>query len=164
MLNQKESIFQAVTSVLEESGQTVTDGQAVELTQNQKKTVIAMIAQSFHSGDTEMKESAREKYDTVEKLESKYVPGLLNNWLRKDTRLNGGVKYQAKNPGSRQGSSDPVIRELKKLLANVDDEQKEAVQAEIDKRLGELKELQAEKRKQSIDASKLPEHLRHLAS
>jgi hypothetical protein len=162
-MSQKEAIFQAVTSVLEENNQKIQDGVAVELTKDQKSLVVNMVAQSFHSGDTEMKESAREKYNTVELLESKYVPGLLNNWLRKDTRLNGGTKYETKNPGSRKGSSDPVIRELKKLLANVDDDQKAAVQEEIDKRLAELSKLQAEKRKQSIDASKLPEHLRHLA-
>jgi len=36
-----------------------------------------------------------------------YCSGLQSNWLRKDTRLNGGVKYVAKNPGSRAGSTDP---------------------------------------------------------
>ena len=108
----------------------------------------------------EFSESAQAKYDTEAKIKT-YTNGLVSNWLRKDTRLNGGVKHQIKNPGSRAGSGDEVIKNLKRLASTLSNpEQLAAVQAEIDKRLAQLK---AEKAKNvEIDMSLIPVDLQHL--
>lgn len=87
----------------------------------------------------------------------KYIPGLVNNWVRKDTRLNGGTKYVPLNPGSRTGTGDKKLKNLKLLLAEVPDDVKPTVQAEINKRLEELKPAP-----QVIDAELIPESLRYL--
>ncbi|MHA2066367.1 MAG: hypothetical protein ACXABY_18505 [Candidatus Thorarchaeota archaeon] len=156
-MNQREGVFNAICSVL---GQTSFD-EAVSLTGDQKKQVYEIVANGLHSGEIGLSESGREKYNTEEKLRTKYVPGLVNNWLRKDPALNGGVKYQAKNPGSRAGSGDKVVRELKKLRSTLtDDKMIDKVNVEIDKRMAEI---QAEKAKSiEIDISVLPEHLQEL--
>src|ERR1017187_7779629 len=58
-----------------------------------------------------------------------YVSGLQSNWLRKDKRLNGGVKYTAKNPGSRAGSTDPAIKAMRLLLdSQTDSAKREEIQ------------------------------------
>ena len=161
-IKQKDSVFAAVTTVLEESGQEING--AVTLTKDQRSQVVSMVASSLMSGETEFSSEASAKYDTLDKVKS-YTVGLVNNWLRKDTRLNGGSKYQPKNPGSRQGSSDPVIKELKKLLSTLTEEdQREAVQNEINTRQAELQASRQAAKKVSINSDLLPEHLRNLAS
>ena len=85
------------------------------------------------------------------------MPGLVNNWLRKDGRLNGGVKYTAKNPGSRSGSGDEAIRAMKTLLSvTTDASAKLEIQAAIEARQAELKP------KVEVNVAALPESLRHL--
>ena len=102
------------------------------------------------------------KYNT-EELFTDYIRGLVDNWLRKDVRLNGGQPYVTKNPGSRAGGSDDVVKTLKALLTTVTDiEQKAAVQSEIDARVAQLKA--AKTKPINIDASKIPAHLQHLLS
>ena len=160
MLKQKESVFQAVTSVLEEAGHSV-DGQ-VQLTKDQRSEVVTLVTSSIVSGDTEFSDAAKAKYDTEEKTRS-YVVGLVNNWIRKDKRLNGGLSYKPANPGSRAGSQDPVIKELRKLMSTLTEEdQKTAVQAEIDTRLESIKAEKQAAKKETINVNNIPEHLRAL--
>jgi hypothetical protein len=111
----------------------------------------------FLDGEIEMTDAARAKYHSHELMVG-YCKGLLNNWLRKDLRLNGGEPYKAKNPGSRQGSGDAVIRELKKLKMRVGDnaEAIAKVNTAIATRQAELaKPIE-------IDEKHIPEGLRHL--
>ena len=90
-----------------------------------------------------------------------YVSGLQSNWLRKDKELNGGVKYTAKNPGSRAGSTDPAIKAMRLLLDSQTDATKRTeIQGYIDARLAEIKPVKSVE----IDVSALPEALRHLVS
>jgi hypothetical protein len=87
------------------------------------------------------------------------VSGLQSNWLRKDKRLNGGVKYQAQNPGSRVGSTDPQVKALRALIKTQSDEIKIAeIQSFIDKRLAEIKPNKSV----TIDVNALPAELQHL--
>lgn len=149
MMNQKQAVYTAVLSVLGEvSGRVNPDRET-------RKLIEAEVVTLFKSGEV--------AYDggvpSDEKL-SKYVPGLVNNWLRKDTRLNGGSKYQAKNPGIRAGSGDETMKAMKTLLAITSDpEAKAKIQVEIDKRAADI----AKAKQPTVDASKLPESLRHLA-
>lgn len=153
-MKQRESVFNAVVSVIGEvSGK-------VELSKEQRSQVIEMVTESIISGETDFSAEAREKHDTREKVKT-YVNGLVSNWLRKDVRLNGGEKYEAKNPGSRAGRGDEMLRNLKALQSTLTDSaQKEVVQAEIDKRIAELQATKV--KKVEIDITKIPEELRHL--
>lgn len=144
-ITQGEAVFQAVKEVMGN-----VDGK-YEPTKEQLRQIEATVLAMFTSGLT-----VHSKNPTPDQLK-KYVPGLVNNWLRKDKRLNGGVQYVAKNPGSRLGSQDESIKAMRLLQRTVDtDEAKAAIQVEIDKRLAELKPTP------TVDITKLPESLRHL--
>ena len=148
-MNQKTGVFMAICAVL---GTDKFTG-PVKLESGQKEEVFKKLQQQFEAGEIEFAGEDR----TPEKLK-KYIPGLVNNWLRKDERLNGGGKYQPKNPGSRTGSGDETIKNMKLLLQNVDDpEAKRTIQEEIEKRKAELKP------RQEINVDALPEHLRKYA-
>jgi hypothetical protein len=143
-MNQREAVFQAVTAVVGHI-----DG-PVEPTREQRAQVNAILVEGFKSGTIEL---GREYSESELKA---YVSGLQSNWLRKDPRLNGGVKYQAKNPGSRAGSGDPQLKALRALRSTLTDP---AEIAEVD---GYIATRQAELAKHNaptIDLSALPPEL-----
>ena len=157
---QKESCYAAVKSFLEEKGIPHDDGQEVVLDKDDRKTGMEMIAVAAMNGEMQFKDNSRVKYDTIEKMRT-YVNGLLSNWLRKDTRLNGGNKYATKNPGSRAGQGDEVIKNLKALKTTLTEaEHIAAVDAEIQKRFEEIRS--AKTKQVQIDVTKLPESVRNL--
>lgn len=162
MSSQKQSVFDAVVAFCEENGIHFDEGMKFEPTKDQRATIVEMVARAMESGAVNLKPAARAKYDTFEKLKG-YCNGLVSNWLRKDTRLNGGVDYKIQNPGSRAGSGDQIIKELRKLKSTLtQDEEKAAVEAEIQKRLAAL---QAEKTKKvEINSELIPAELRHLVN
>ena len=156
--NQKEGVFNAVCAVTEQES---FDG-AVTLTKEQRASVISIVTEGLVSGDIDMTAAAREKHNDEAKMRT-YTNGLVSNWLKKDLRLNGNEPHKPKNPGSRAGSSDAVIKNLKALKSTLSNpEQIAAVDAEIDKRLATLK---AEKTKTvEIDINLIPEDLRDLVN
>jgi hypothetical protein len=84
---------------------------------------------------------------------------LVSNWQRKDTRLNGGDKYETKNPGSRTGSQDEQVKAMRNLLkTQTDPAIKAQIQKAIEERLAEIKP----ESKVEINVEALPEHFRHL--
>lgn len=117
-LNQRESVFTATVNVLNDHSVAFDEGQnvAAVMTKDIRKEIIAVVTSSIRAGETDLSTEAATKYDTEEKLRN-YVSGLVNNWHRKDPRLNGNTKYTAKNPGSRTGSADEQIKALKALRA-----------------------------------------------
>ena len=151
MMNQGEAVFQAVKRHAE-----VVPGTAVKLSDEQKKKVYEELIHGFMNGDIRYKLKDGEKLE--ESIIRKYVPGLVNNWVRKDKRLNGDVKYEAKNPGSRTGNGDEKLKNMKALLDVVKDPAaKKEIQQAIDDRKAELQP------KKEINLSALPEHLRQYA-
>jgi len=160
--SQKESVFAGVSAFLVENGREheLDAGQAISLTKDERRTVIEMIAMAALNGEMEMKDAAKAKYSTIETMRG-YCNGLLSNWLRKDTRLNGDTPYVTKNPGSRAGQGDDTIKNLKALKATLTEpEHLAAVDVEIQKRFEELRT--AKSKQVSIDVSKLPESVRNL--
>lgn len=143
-LNQRESVYQATMNVLADTGINFDDGQtptAAELvTKDMRKSILSIVTESIRSGETEFSAEATAKHDTVEKVRS-YVSGLVNNWFRKDKRLNGSVKYEAKNPGSRAGAGDEQLKALKALRATKTDDQEAltVIDAAITSRQAEIK-------------------------
>jgi hypothetical protein len=154
--SQKQSVFVAVCAVLNESD----INRAVTLTKEQRAEVIGMVTDSIVAGETEFSAEAKAKYATRDDVKG-YVNGMVSNWLRKDLRLNGGSKYETKNPGSRAGSGDAVLKNLKALKSTLSDKAHiEAVDEEIEKRQAELAEAKA--KSVTINVDKIPEALRHL--
>jgi len=148
MLNQKEAVYNAIQEV-----KTFEDGSKVDLTKDEKSTVKAMLVTGFEEGKIELKS----EQDDL----GKYVNGLINNWLRKDTRMNGGTTYTCKNPGSRTGQQDPMIKNLRLLKKR--EGITESDLAEIDVAIAaRLSEIKPAKAAQTIDVSALPEEFQHL--
>lgn len=131
---QREAVFQAVMNVRPSF-----DG-STNLTKDERGNVHQIVCEGFRTGKIEFEATAsnQEKLASEAKL-SAYVSGLISNWLRKDTRLNGGVKYEPKNPGSRVGQSDEqmkTLRALGKQFAGTD--KAIIIDAQIEKRKSEL--------------------------
>ena len=145
MMTQKEAVFTAVINVCGHQ-----DG-AYTPTKEQRAQISAVLFEGFRSAKIQLD---REFDDSGLKA---YVSGLLSNWLRKDKRLNGGIAYVAKNPGSRQGSADPQLKAMRALPSTLTDEsERQEVQAYIDARVAEI---QAAKVKTAVDFSSLPAEL-----
>lgn len=162
MMNQKTATVSTILSVLEERGVEFELNGPVNvgdvLTDADKTKIREIIFAGFRAGKIEMAEESKAKYAEDSALKS-YVSGLVNNWIRKEKTLNGGNTYQAKNPGSRAGSGDEKIREMKKLLSQVTDPTKrQLIESAISQRQAEI----AAEKAPAIDVSKLPEHLRDL--
>ena len=157
-LSQKEAVYNAVTSVLNENNVSVSEGTDVStlMTRELRSQVNQILFEGFRSGSVELD---REYNDSDLKA---YVSGLQSNWLRKDKRLNGGAKYSAKNPGSRIGSSDPQLKAMRALLSTLSSESDRAeVQSAIDTRVSEIQALKV--KKVTIDTESLPADLAKFA-
>lgn len=158
MLSQKEGVYNAVVAFHDENNVSFEDGNQVEFSKEDRATVIGMICEAFHADEITMSSEAKAKFDTPEKLKS-YTNGLLSNWLRKDTRINGGSKYVAKNPGSRAGQGDETVKNLRLLKKTLSDPTQIAeVDASIDARLAEIKASKAPT--VEIDYDAIPADLR----
>ena len=146
MMNQKEAVFVAVCSVTGFTGEGICSP-----TREQRAQVNAILFEGFRSGKIQLD---REFNDT--ELKS-YVSGLQSNWLRKDKRLNGGINYTAKNPGSRQGSGDAQVKALKALLSTLEPGTSDynEVKTALDERVAHI----AKPKTPTIDFSALPADL-----
>lgn len=148
-MSQGEAVFQAVSKVFEVNGAAVPP--TGEWTESQKSQVNSLVFNFFKTGATSHKGNPSD-----EQL-LKYIPGLVNNWVRKDKRLNGGQKYETKRPGSRTGSGDEMLKNLRILLSvTADPAAKQQIEAAITARVAELKP------KVEVNVAALPENLRHL--
>jgi hypothetical protein len=151
-MNQREAVYTAVSQVV-----SVEKGKPVQLDSKQKELVHELVTQMFLRGEVDLRDSDQKPRN--EEYIRKYVPGLVNNWCRKDPNLNGGGKYEPKRPGSRTGSGDEALMAMKSLLAiTKDSDARAAIEREMELRKVEL----AKSKSKPIDVSKLPESLRHL--
>ena len=161
MQSQKSAVCQVIMSVLAQRGVDYELNGPTPvgdvLTSDDKARVREIVCEGFLNSEIQMTPQAQDKYLSDMSELKKYVHGLVNNWIRKNPEFNGGDKYQAKNPGSRAGSGDEQVREMRKLLkVTTDSESRKLIQAAIDARLEEIKPTI------EINSSALPEHLRHL--
>lgn len=136
---QKDAVFSAVSSVLSEAGITISEGEnfAAHLSRELRAQVTNILVEGFNNGTIVLDKSFENEADL-----RTYCSGLTSNWLRKDSRMNGGVKYVAKNPGSRAGSADPTIKSMRTLLATRTDlssDDRAEIQAAIDSRVAEVR-------------------------
>lgn len=152
-MKQKDAVYQAVTETMGN-----VDG-AYKPTKEQRLEMITLLATGINNGEIDY---TLDRADMVSVRT--YSSGLLSNWLKKDTRLNGGAKYEAKNPGSRKGGTDPMIRELRKVKAQYtklgETDKVTIVEQAISKRLAEITIVKVSE----PDVSKLPEDIQILLS
>lgn len=156
---QKDAVYSAVTSVLNENGVQVDSDVNVSsvLTRELRAQVTSILVEGFLNNRI----SLDKQFDSNASLRA-YCSGLMSNWLKKDKRLNGGAQFSIKNPGSRRGSSDPQIKAMRALLATRSNETERAeIQAFIDNRISEIS---VTNNKQRIDVSNIPAELKHLLS
>lgn len=141
--SQRLAIFAAITHVFADKGVHFEPGMnaAPLLTDAYRGMVHAIVCEGFRKGTIELADTAanREKLASESEM-NKYVSGLISNWLRKDTNLNGGSKYQPKNPGSRTGQSDEQIKTLRALAKKFASEPAKlsVINAQIEARKSEI--------------------------
>lgn len=157
-MNQRQATVSTLLAVLEERGvEYELNGEtpiSEVLTSADKKSTQDALVAMFRSEQIDMNQESKAKYAGDKELRG-YVSGLINNWVRKAPEFNGGEKYTAKNPGSRTGSGDEQIKEMRKLLGVTQDSvAKQAIQSAIDARLEELKP------ETTINLDNLPESLK----
>ena len=160
MVNQRQATVGTIMSVLAERGvEYKLNGEtsvSEVLTRADKEKVKEILVSGFKSGKIECSADFKAKLGDATYL-SNYVSGLINNWIRKAPEFNSGSKYEAKNPGSRTGSQDEQVKEMRKLLSVTTDTRAKAIIEEaISARLAEIKP----KNETHIDVSKLPAELR----
>ena len=118
-VNQRQAVYVATMNVLAEHEIPFDDGQAggaeKVVTKDMRASIVDGISLAILNGEVEMSTEGKAKYNDLKKMKT-YVSGLVSNWFRKDPRLNGNTKHQAKNPGSRAGAGDEQIKALKTLL------------------------------------------------
>jgi len=155
---QKEAVYEATRSVLKEHAIKFEDGQEVKplVSTDMRKSIISIVVEGFKAGTV----AIRDDFDQA-KLDS-YTNGMVSNWFRKDDRLNGGVKHEIANPGSRAGASNPEIKEIRKLMKTLEasDPNYAKVETILNQKVAEHKA--SKQKKIEIDVSNLPEELKNL--
>jgi hypothetical protein len=117
-----------------------------KLSKDDQRNIVTIMATAAVEGLIHVKS---DRYNDQKSYE-KYFKGQLNDALRKDTQLNGGEQYVAKNPGKFKNAKDPQIKALNTLLKTKPehaDEINEAIAAR-------QAELDAEKRPELSDEDK----------
>lgn len=140
--NQKDGVFNAVCAITNQDS----FDEAVELTKEQRASVIEMVTQGLLSGDIDFSDAARAKYDTEAKVKT-YTNGLVSNWLRKDRRLNGNVKhFRSKLTDEAHMGKVINIWDAKKKISEESDDSAGYDFAEVMKKNEKRKKRQAKER------------------
>lgn len=92
-VSQRDAVFQAVKAALKSEFK---DGIKITLTDAQRGVVVEALVKDFQAKKVALKDtpSNQEKLKSPALLKT-YVNGLLNNWLKRDPRLNGSPKKAA---------------------------------------------------------------------
>ena len=129
------------------------------LTHDDREEIARRVANGISNGEIYVKPAKKQKFSNDKELR-KYVMGMINNWFKKSKELNGNVEHRTAKPGLRKYPSDPALREMKKLRAQLElageTETLLIVDAQIEARIAAI---DAEKQPK-IDASKLPDKLK----
>ena len=130
------------------------------LTDADKASIRECLFSMFKNGEVTYSDEFAWKVESDKELK-KYLPGLVNNWVRKYKGFNNGKAYVPKNPGSRANASDEQLKALKQLLSQTtSDDDRVTITEAIETR---TTEIAVEKAKSVvINAEALPEALRHL--
>jgi len=159
-MNQRQATYNAVRSVLTNSGVEFTDGMNAKsvMTKELRSQVNEILCAGFLAGEIELKDTESNRAKLADrKALMEYVSGLQTNWLNKDERLNGGVEHEIKNPGSRAGTGDAQLKALRALRSTKSDPYEIAeIEAHIERRLTEI----AKPKQVTVNFDDLPEELK----
>ena len=172
-MSQKENVFKVVCAVI--GGEENIVNNKVDLNTEQRKEVVGILIEATLRDEIVIGGKSKNYDHTTEegmKNVKEYWPGTLNNWLRKDTRLNGGEPYKTKNPGSRTGIHNKEIKATRGYIKQL--EAKQAAGEDVsellhkattilDKLLAEEAAKKAEKAGTAVNMDDLPEELKALA-
>ena len=124
--------------------------------------IANLVADSIQTGETQMSDEGRAKYAEGDKLLS-YVKGMVKNWFLKSKELNGGVKHEYANPGSRAGQGDAKLKELRLLRKQLETAGNTEAMARVDEfivaRMAEIKPAAAVR---EINSDLIPDELKDL--
>jgi hypothetical protein len=154
-MSQGDAVMQCVRGVMGEQAKYVWD----EIGQKDREAIVDAMFALYKAGSWSVKSA---NLDTDEKVR-KYIPGMVNNWVRKHKELNGGEKYEIKKPGSRAGSGnggDEQLTAMKGLRALLVSQKLDT--SEVDKAIKVRQEELERAKVKAINVNALPEHLRHL--
>ena len=150
-MKQNDAVVQAVLNI---TGHEAYSETPCVLTSEQKAQVREVLFEGFKTQKIVL---SPEKSAEGEQAIWEYIPGLISNHMKKDKRLNGNVKFEVKNPGSRAGNSDPQLTAMRALLGSLTDaDERTEVQGYIDARLAEINAAKVVK---VIDFAALPAEL-----
>ena len=115
-MKQSDAVLAATISVCADAGVDFEQGVTVAddvVTDTMRKSIAHILAEGFRGGKIDLADtpSNQEKLTNPSKM-NQYVSGLISNWFRKGSELNGSTKYAPKNPGSRAGQSDAQLKAL----------------------------------------------------
>jgi hypothetical protein len=150
MLSQKEAVFNTVTQVLQEHNVLFEKGMVAKtlLTPEMKKSIVDILVCGFTTKQIQLDKEVAESNLTT------YTRGLVSNWLNKDNRLNGDHKYVPSQNVKTSGNQ--MLDETMKLLRVV---KGTFLEKDVRRVMDSLKKPSAASK---LDASLIPEHLRHL--
>lgn len=138
-MTQKEAVFQAVSSVLASSGLTLSPSTPASdlLNRELRALVNSIIVGQLQNGTVAISGDSSVNISDNSQVRA-YVSGLVSNWLRKDSRLNGGSTTTTKSKTSKK-VNDPQLKALKVLLkAETDSAKRNEISAHISNREKEL--------------------------
>ena len=131
-------------------------------TKDDKRKVAELVADGMLRNEIELSPEARSKHTgTRDGLISKYVMGMVTNWWNKSKELNGGEKYESKNPGSRTGSGDAILKELRELRKHLVAVGNESGVVKVDQAISD-RMVEISPKPKEINSDLIPEHLRDL--
>lgn len=143
-MKQSQAVINAIMSVLKLK-EIENNFVRVHKDSDERKKIIDILEHGLRNGEIEMTDKSRAKYGKVKDGKDGfrgYASSLLSHNLKRNLKLNGGVKWTPDNPGSRTGSTDPQIKNLKILLTTPEiaesEERTAMVEAQIEKRTKEL--------------------------
>lgn len=155
-MKQKEAVKAAITSVLGEFNSESSVSSL--LTKSVRASITNKLVEQFQNGEIDQKPSFAAKVANNLPALRAYVSGLISNWVRKDSNLNGGVAYTPKSPGSRKGQGDPQLKALRALHSQATtDGDREEIQGYIDARVEEI--ATSKNSHKVVDYSALPPEL-----
>lgn len=94
-MTQKEAVYSAITSVLDDDDVDFDPGvsNTAQLLKGERRVrVINLIVQGFMSKEIQLSEEVEGMSQDEDALKV-YTISLVSYWLRKDSRLNGGISY-----------------------------------------------------------------------
>ena len=131
--SQREAARHFITKYCDEKNIEVSGDMKEKLDKGAQKEIAVLMAIAAVDGQISVKS---DKYSTQEGFE-KYFKGQINDTLRKDQSMNGGIAYVAKNPGKFKNAGDSQVKALRAVL-KLKPENKEEIEEAIATRQQEL--------------------------